>query len=639
MYVRGDGDNQLDGWLPPYNGAAGYFGAGYPTATWAAIMKRRPPGSADREVPAAGERPGQADRSRADPDLRTPAARTHTRDRLPSAPTSSAPTSSAPDEALVERPDLERSYPDTAPPPSTDPDTDPAHSGRASECPADGDARPLVGVTDSGRDDPEPVVHPTQDDPVAAALSRSVGGPLGDHAGQHRWWTPVRVVLAMVAVVCALGFVQKAPCYHTGWTNQQAQYSDLCYSDLPYLYVGRGFAELDWPYSDAITVRDRYDVMEYPVGIAYYAWGTAYLTHWLSGSPNVDDRGAFSQDQLSRDPQVRKETMIFVAVSAIGFALCALLAAWFLAGVHRRRPWDAALFAVSPVLLFEGLINWDMLAVVCVAGALWAHARGRPALTGVMLGLGTAMKLYPLFLLGGLFIVWGRERRWRDFAVATLSGLGTWAVVNAPGFLTGRHEWNVFWTFNSQRGADLGSVWLMVDQMTGITSAVHTINVVSWVLFSCWCLGVAWLGFLAPETPRLAQLGFLLVVGFLLVNKVYSPQYALWLLPLAVMARPRLRDQLVWQGGELFYFCAVWWYLARYLDPGGGGDAGFYWMAIIVRVVAQLYLVAIVVRDVIRPEYDVVRTARRRGDLSWWQLGGPGQLALGGRGRTPDSVS
>jgi uncharacterized membrane protein len=494
-------------------------------------------------------------------------------------------------------------------------------------------------MTDSGRDDPEPVVHPTQDDPVAAVLSRSVGGPIGDHAGGHPWWTPVRVVLAMVAVVCALGFVQKAPCYHTKWTNQQAQYSDLCYSDLPYLYVGRGFAELDWPYSDAISVRDRYEVMEYPVGIAYYAFGTAYLTHWLSGSPNIDSRGGFSQDQLSGDPQVRRETMLFVAVTAIGFALCALLAAWFLAGVHRRRPWDAALFAASPVLLFEGLINWDLLAVVCVAGALWAHARGRPALTGVMLGLGTAMKLYPLFLLGALFIVWGRERRWRDLAVATVSGVGTWLVVNAPAFLTGRQEWNVFWTFNSHRGSDLGSVWLMVDQMAGVTSAVHTINVVSWVLFSCWCLGVAWLGFLAPETPRFAQLGFLLVVGFLLVNKVYSPQYALWLLPLAVMARPRLRDQLVWQGGELFYFCAVWWYLAHYLDPGGGGNAGFYWMAIIVRVVAQLYLVVIVVRDVIRPEYDVVRTARRRGDLSWWQLGGRGQLALGGRSRAPDSVS
>ena len=122
--------------------------------------------------------------------------------------------------------------------------------------------------------------------------------------------------------------------------------------------------------------------------------------------------------------------------------------------------------------------------------------------------------------------------------------------------------------------------------------------------------GVAALGLLAPATPRLAQLGFLVVVGFLLVNKVYSPQYVLWLLPLAVMARPRWRDQLIWQAGEIFYFAAVWWYLGSYLDPGGGGDAGFYWLAISIRVAAQLYLVAIVVRDILMPEHDVVRTHR-----------------------------
>jgi uncharacterized membrane protein len=508
-----------------------------------------------------------------------------------------------------------------------------ADGDRDGERPATGEARDLV-VTRSGRADHEEVVHPTEDDPVVAALSRGVGGPVGDHAGRHPWWTPVRVVLAMTAIVCALGLVQKAPCYRTQWSDSGSQYSDLCYSDLPYLYVGRGFAELDWPYSDAISVRDRYDVMEYPVGIAYYAFGAAVVTHWLSGSPDLAPRGALSQDQLAGAPAVRTETMRFVAVNGVGFALCALLAAWFLTGVHRRRPWDAALFALSPVLLFEGLINWDLLAVVCVAGALWAHARGRPLLTGVMLGLGTAMKFYPLFLLGALFVVWGRERRWRDLVTATVAGLGTWAVVNAPAYLGGRQEWNVFWTYNSHRGADLGSLWLMWDQMASRTTSVHTINVWSWVLFSAWCLGVAVVGFLAPRTPRLAQLGFLIVVGFLLVNKVYSPQYALWLLPLAVMARPRWRDQLVWQLAEVFYFASVWWYLAHYLDPGGGGDPGFYWLAILVRVAAQLYLVVIVVRDVLAPQYDVVRAARGRGDLSWWRLGGAGQLALGGEDRT-----
>jgi hypothetical protein len=129
-------------------------------------------------------------------------------------------------------------------------------------------------------------------------------------------------------------------------------------------------------------------------------------------------------------------------------------------------------------------------------------------------------------------------------------------------------------------------------------------------------VGVLVLGLRAPQTPRLAQLGFLVVAGFLLVNKVYSPQYVLWLLPLAVLARPRWRDQLIWQSGEIFYFAMVWWYLGGRLDSAGGGDAGFYWLAIVVRVLAELYFVGIVVRDVLQPWHDPVsgvRAAPRRG--------------------------
>ena len=122
------------------------------------------------------------------------------------------------------------------------------------------------------------------------------------------------------------------------------------------------------------------------------------------------------------------------------------------------------------------------------------------------------------------------------------------------------------------------------------------------MLFGAWCLGVAAIGMLAPRTPTLAQLGLLVVAGFLLVNKVYSPQYVLWLLPLAVLAVPRWRDQLVWQGTEVLYFASVWWYLGGQLAPGGGEDAGFYWLAILVRVAGELYLCALVVRDLWRRE-------------------------------------
>ncbi len=302
----------------------------------------------------------------------------------------------------------------------------------------------------------------------------------------------------------------------------------------------------------------------------------------------------------------------YVIVNAIGFAVVTLLAAWFLARVNPRRPWDAAIFALSPALALSALVNWDLLAVVFVAAALWAWARDRPLLTGVLIGLGTATKLFPLFLLGGLLVICLRNRRIRDFLVATSAAAITWVVANLPAYLTGPEEWRVFWQFNADRGADLGSIWLVLEQSLDTKYLPGTINDVSWVFFGLWCLGVLVLGLRAPETPRLAQLGFLVVAGFLLVNKVYSPQYVLWLLPLAVLARPRWRDQIVWQAGEVVYFASVWWYLGGHLDAAGGEDSGFYWLAIAVRMLAELYLVGIVVRDIWWPHHDPVREGQSR---------------------------
>ena len=117
------------------------------------------------------------------------------------------------------------------------------------------------------------------------------------------------------------------------------------------------------------------------------------------------------------------------------------------------------------------------------------------------------------------------------------------------------------------------------------------------------------LGLLAPaHAAARAARASCVVAGFLLVNKVYSPQYVLWLLPLAVLARPRWRDQLVWQAGELLLLRRGVVVPRRTTSAaGGGGDAGFYWLAIVVRVAAELYLVAVVVRDVLLPEHDPVR--------------------------------
>jgi uncharacterized membrane protein len=456
-------------------------------------------------------------------------------------------------------------------------------------------------------------VHPSVDDPGVRVLSEGIGGPVGTHAGRHPWWTPVRVLLALTAVCFALGMVKEAPCFNAKWGDSNVSYTNMCYSDLPYLYTGRGFVELHWPYLDDDAVRARYAAMEYPVVISYWAWWSAEVTQRLSGSPDVAERAGVPVSGLAGQPEIRTEMLRFVAVNAVGFALLALIAAWLLAGVHPGRPWDAAFFAVSPTLALAGLVNWDMLAVVCVAGALWAWSRDRTVLTGALVGLGVATKLYPLFLLGGILVICLRNRRFRELGEVYAAAAVTWLLVNAPAFLSGPEDWKTFWRFNSDRAADLGSVWLLLDQRFDWSTTSETINLWSWLFFGAWCVGVLVIGLTAPATPRLAQLGFLVVAGFLLVNKVYSPQYVLWLLPLAVLARPRWRDQLIWQAGEVFYFAMVWWYLGGQLDPAGGTDAGFYWLAIVVRVLAELYLVGIVTRDVLQPWHDpVVRAARPR---------------------------
>ena len=74
----------------------------------------------------------------------------------------------------------------------------------------------------------------------------------------------------------------------------------------------------------------------------------------------------------------REEIDRYFLVTAVLLVACLLGATWFLAGTHRRRPWDALPFVLSPVLLATVLVNWDLLAVLFTAGALWGWSRGRP---------------------------------------------------------------------------------------------------------------------------------------------------------------------------------------------------------------------------------------------------------------------
>ena len=104
------------------------------------------------------------------------------------------------------------------------------------------------------------------------------------------------------------------------------------------------------------------------------------------------------------------------------------------------------------------------------------------------------------------------------------------------------------------------------------------------------------------------------IAAFLVTNKVYSPQYVLWLIPLAALARPRWRDFLLWQAAEVVYFFAVWWYIIAGDEASKGLPDRFYWLAILVHIGATVAYAVLVVRDVLQPEHDPVRASTGEDD-------------------------
>ena len=83
--------------------------------------------------------------------------------------------------------------------------------------------------------------------------------------------------------------------------------------------------------------------------------------------------------------------------------------------------------------------------------------------------------------------------------------------------------------------------WDGFDANLGFWEPPVILNTVIAVVFLLCCAAIAYIGLTAPQRPRVAQLAFLTVAAFLLVNKVWSPQFSLWLVPLAVLALPHRR--------------------------------------------------------------------------------------------------
>ena len=436
-------------------------------------------------------------------------------------------------------------------------------------------------AVDSGDD----IVPVSREDAFVRSASPGLGGPLGKHAARRSsWWTPLRVLIAMVLASSVLMYAQKLPCRDQPWNG--FQYSHACYNDIYPLYGGEGLADGKVPYLDTHGPNNDQNV-EYPVLIGAAMELGAKIVDWAGVETEKGQR--------------------FLDVTWFMLMIAALIAVIATALTHRRRPWDAALLAAAPSLILAGLINWDLIAVAFLAVAMLAWSRKHTFVSGLFFGLAIATKFYPLLLFAPLFVVCLRARQLRAFFTCLGGAAVAWAVVDVPVWIAAPKGFSTFYVFSRNRGADWGSIWYAFGQMMHRSFTLKQLNTYEAALTIIVVLGVAALTLGAARRPRLPQVFFLTLALFLLVNKVYSPQYVLWLLPLFALARPRWRAFLFWQLAEAIYFLGIWLLLLDQTHPGKGLEWQPYVISLWIRAGAVLAMCVLVVIDILRPSHDVVR--------------------------------
>jgi Glycosyltransferase family 87 len=242
-----------------------------------------------------------------------------------------------------------------------------------------------------------------------------------------------------------------------------------------------------------------------------------------------------------------------LTIAALAWALHALRAST----AHR---YGALVFAGFGALLLGPIAvsrydYWPAFLSILGVAALLA---GRERLACGAIAAGFVTKIYPLVLLPIALVVLWRRRGLRG----VLEGVGVSAVVAAAGFLpflvVAPHGlWQGMWRQASrplQVEALAASFWFVAHQVAGLH--VHTVKsygsdnlVTPGANAAATLSGVAvivsllavWIWFARSAAGRdeIAIASAAAVVGYVAFNKVFSPQYLIWLFPLVPLVRGR----------------------------------------------------------------------------------------------------
>jgi len=363
-----------------------------------------------------------------------------------------------------------------------------------------------------------------------------------------------RALLALALLAALLSFTKFSHCEGINWATP-GQYIHACYSDLPSLFGERGMADNTWPYASDTNA------VEYPVLTGLVMYATSFVAH----SP--------------------------ISYFNFNALLLALLFIFVIFIVRKIKPEFTYLVPVAPAMIASLYINWDLWAIATMMLAIYWFDRKAYLYSSIALAVSISTKFLPVFLLLPIIFILWRSNQIREMVKYAATTFGVWLAINLPFALTTPTGWWRFYKLNLSREADWGSLWLAFSQL-GLGLA--NLNYLAVLLLLIGLTAFVIFLFEVKNTPTLASVAFIVLAIVMVASKVYSPQYVLWLTPLAVIALTNRKDLhafWIWQIAETMYHVAIWQHLALFTGAAFGLQEGGYATITLIRIAATVYLV------------------------------------------------
>jgi uncharacterized membrane protein len=256
----------------------------------------------------------------------------------------------------------------------------------------------------------------------------------------------------------------------------------------------------------------------------------------------------------------------------------------------KMKPEFGYLLPLAPAAVACLYINWDLWAIATMMLAIYWFDRKAEVASAVALGIAISTKFLPVFLLIPIAIIFFRQEKISKFLKYAVIAVATFALINLPVALTTPEGWWRFYDLNLNRGSDWGSLWYALSNL-GLNLTHQNYLSILLLMIGLSALTIFLLQLRTP--PTLAHTAIFVMIIVMAVSKVYSPQYVLWLTPLAVIALIDRRDLTIfwfWQGAEVIYHVAIWQHLAQVTGAQFGLPVVAYSVITLVRIGASLIL-------------------------------------------------